>query len=389
MITDVPSIQVSIYIVHMLLAFLFMIGRGLPWVTIALWIFQFSLRNRNFSIGDGGDDLMVLFLFLSIFLPLTGNDSKKAPTENTRFGKWWSALWGFVFVTQLCSVYFFSALKKDDPAWHTNFTANFLAIRLENMTTAFGHALLHFPTLLQISTAGVYTLELFGPWIYFIAYLIPHRISIPVRKTMCVLFMLLHVFILVTFRLWGFPLVAISIWIALWPWESESQPELLPEKPAQDKRIYSLLTIPVMIWITITNWNLIEIDSKFPIPEPMHFIGQQLSLWQSWGMFAPFPTLNNQHIKLMGVKKDFTETEVFHESEWHDNRHRVKLLLNMGTMDNMYVGGLAKYYCRKYPEFIKTRVDVHNSKINKDTFVVTEEDIPIWFQDCSYANESP
>ena len=402
MVSDLPAIQISLYLVHIALAFFFMIGRGLPWITVILWFFQVSLRNRNFSITDGGDDIAVILLFISIFLPL-----KKLPINaeaakvETRFTKIWNALWSMVFTVQLLSMYFFSALKKTDVSWKSSFTATALSLRLDNIASSFGHALLHFPTLLKASTAIVFNLEFFGPLIFLGCYLLPLSFTPRLKKIICILFMLLHVSILAIFRLWSFPLMCITAWIALYPSSDteidteekndeptpvnleEIQEESHPFDHLGEKMSYAFLLFPVLILLTILDWNRLEVDSRYAMPEITHFTGQQLSLWQNWGMFAPYPTLNNNHFKFIGTKNDGSEVEVFNESQWLENRHRVKFLLNIATTDNVYVGGLARYYCKKNPALTKLRIDAHNSIINKETLAVKEEDTTIWNQDCT------
>jgi len=377
MMSDLLTIQTSLYLLHIALAFCFMIGRGLPFVTLLLWIFQASLRNRNFGISDGGDDLSVILLFISIFLPMTEAENKN---ENL-FTRIWNALWSLVFVVQLLSMYFFSGLKKSDLSWTNSFTASELALRLDNMTSSFGHFLLQFPSLLKFSTALVVGLERIGPIVFLACYFVPLPISSRIKKLLCILFMLFHVAILATFRLWAFPLICISAWVALFPSQTDAttSDHLAPRT---GKAFYPFLVVPLVILLTIFDWNLLDVQPGFILSEGIRAVGQQLSLWQNWGMFAPFPTLNNQHLSIIGTKADGSEKDLFDESKWRENRHRVKYLVNISTMDNLYIGGLARYYCRQNPDITQLRIETHNSIINKASFVVNNEERTLWTQDC-------
>ena len=62
--------QIILFAINLIFAFLLLVGYRTRISTILLFIFTVSLHARNPLILNGGDDILRLFLFWSIFLPL-------------------------------------------------------------------------------------------------------------------------------------------------------------------------------------------------------------------------------------------------------------------------------------------------------------------------------
>jgi|GEM_PF-2828689 len=342
-----------LYSIHLILALCFMAGVGLPWVTIALWAFQFSLRNRNVSIMDGSDDLSIVLLFFAVFLPLT----PKLQDAKSYFRKWITQpMWHVAFIVQILCLYSFSALQKSDASWNSVFNAISLTLRLDILVNPVGKWLLHFPIFLKVMTASVYWLELAGPMVYLAALFFPHssknRWPIRVRQTVCVLFILFHLGLSLTMRLGMFPYLCIIAWVTLFPrLEPEPEPE---EEPGQETSLawraswIPSLIVSLGVFITVVMMNVRAAVPSFKLPTAVQKIGQTLSLHQNWGMFAPYPALDNYFVLPEGHFSDGTRRPIDSQTFWLQNRHRVKFWLNMDLKRRDFLTGYTRYWCRQY-----------------------------------------
>jgi len=345
-----------LYSIHLILALCFMAGVGLPWVTVALWAFQFSLRNRNVAVMDGSDDLSIVLLFFAIFLPLT----PKLQDAKSYFRKWVAQpMWHVAFIAQILCLYSFSALQKSDASWNSAFNAVALTLRLDILINPVGKWLLHFPHFLKIMTASVYWLELAAPMVYLAALFFPHspkhRWPIRVRQAVCVSFILFHLGLSLTMRLGMFPYLCIIAWVALFPRTRPSREDPAPEETPpvtwRPSWIPSLV-VSLGIFVVVVAMNVRAAQPKIQLPAVVQQIGQILSLHQNWAMFAPYPALDNYWILPEGHFSDGTRRAIDSQAFWLQNRHRVKFWLNMDLKRRDFLTGYTYYYwCRKYSHF--------------------------------------
>jgi len=367
-----PAAVTGFYLLHILFAFLFFAGIGMPVTTLILWIFQFSLKFRNIPMVDSGDDLSILLLFISIFLPLVKEDRastlQKKWTYLTR-----SPLWYFVFLMQGLYVYFFSSLFKNDYSWNKTFTASEMALRLDFMSTAFGKYLLDYPSLLKCLTAFTFYLEMFGPCIFLAFAFMKNKFSIRVRQGVCIAFIAFHLGLSATMRLGVFPYYAIVFWMTVFPLESEKN-ETAAKSPRPPfwvtltrlpSHAYALLILTSLTW-----WNLQQVDPKNKIPAWMDKFIFANAITQNWGMFSPFPQTNNIHVAVEGVSPEYGRFDLVKESEWFETRHRLKYWMNLNSRNKAYIIPFAQYLCEQKHV---TQVDfiALNEVYNRETFATT------------------
>jgi hypothetical protein len=379
-----------VYSCHLGLALLFIAGIGFPWVTPLLWIFQFSLRNRNISIMDGSDDFSVVLLFFSMWLPLT----RKLQNDTHRFFARFiqQPMWPLVLMIQIMCLYSFSAMLKSDPSWTRDYTAIALALRLDILVNPFGQWLIQFPTLLKFLTAFVYHLELIGPMIYLLAALIPTRSAIRVQQLVCVLFIGFHLGLSATMRLGVFPYYCIAVWLLLFP--TVAQHHLGSEKnklkPFLASQTPSLI-FSLVILATILSVNAKTIQKDTAIAAPLQWLADHLSLHQNWGMFAPYPALDNYHIHTIGVYSDGSTRTLGHEKFWLENRHRVKYWLNMDLKRHDFLTGYTLYWCHRSaaftlpePMLVTTKVVFVGRIAKKENAKIETPYIrDVWIQSCT------
>jgi len=187
--------------------------------TIACFVLEGSLLNRNPMILLGGDTLVVCLLFFGMFLPLGARWSMdaalapNAPPENNRHVSAASA----GLVLQVLSVYFFSAILKHGREWWPDGTAVYYTMSLERYSSPLGRELLNYPSLMQGLSYFVWWLELLGP----VLALSP-LLQRPLRFLVMVCLMCMHTGFIFCMEIGLFPFVSLSSLTVLlggWCWD--------------------------------------------------------------------------------------------------------------------------------------------------------------------------
>lgn len=111
--------QVGLFLLAAIAAVALLIGYRTQLFVVISWILLVSLHYRNGIVLNRGDTVFRVLLFWSMFLPLGAAysvDSALDQTSNSRPGRIFSAA-SVAFIFQLCFVYWFAALLKDDYVW--------------------------------------------------------------------------------------------------------------------------------------------------------------------------------------------------------------------------------------------------------------------------------
>lgn len=198
--------QLLMFAIAGLAALLLALGWRTRLMTVLSWLLLMSLHNRNPLLLQGGDNLLLMMLFWGMFLPLGARfsvdaalDSRTAMRDNAYFSVATIAL-----LVQFMSVYFFSAFLKSGPEWLPLGSATFLALNTDVMVTWVGVWARQFPVLLQGLTYFVWFLELLGPLLIF-----SPLFFIPIRLTLMIFFMLMHLGFLGMLHVGLFPFISI------------------------------------------------------------------------------------------------------------------------------------------------------------------------------------
>lgn len=209
------EIQAVLFLLAGLAAFALLIGYRTRLATFLSWVLLISLHTRNPMVLQGGDTLLRALMFWAMFLPLGArasvdaalNSGDKPSEQNPYLG-----IGSLALLLQICMVYWFTALLKMHPIWHTEGTAIYYALSLDQFTTPFGRYLLNFPKLLQMMTIITLYWEGLGPFLLFL----PWKNSW--FRTFCIAgFILLHLGFIFTLELGLFPYISIIGWIGLLP----------------------------------------------------------------------------------------------------------------------------------------------------------------------------
>jgi predicted DCC family thiol-disulfide oxidoreductase YuxK len=222
--------QGILFVVAGLVAVALLFGYRTRLATIVSWVLLISLQARNTLVLQGGDYLLVLLLFWSMFLPLgarfsvdAARDRRVQDEPNAYFSMATLAL-----LIQCMSVYFFSALLKSDPMWIREGTAVHYALQLDYLVTPFGAWLRQFPDLLKGLTYYVWYLELVGPFVMFCPVF-----HVPVRLLLQACFITMHIGFLLCLEIGFFPFVSITSLLAFTPgsvWDKLASWARTPER---------------------------------------------------------------------------------------------------------------------------------------------------------------
>jgi len=184
MMTGNENWQAIIFLIHAIFAILMLIGYRTRLFTFLTWFMVISLQSRNFIVGHGGDQVLRLYLFWSIFLPIGecfsidaiindnnntniteyeyGRKRKKNHHDNIAFNGASVAL-----LCQIAFLYIFSFFHKTGTEWNVDLTASYYALQLDYFRTPVADIFLMFPGVLKLLTYSVLRWEGYGPLLFF------------------------------------------------------------------------------------------------------------------------------------------------------------------------------------------------------------------------------
>lgn len=356
--------QIVLFCLNAFCVILLLIGYRTKLFTFICWTFLVSLQNRNPFILQGGDDLLRLILFWGIFLPWGErySISKTSSTPNNYF-----SLANVGYTLLVFSVYFFSALLKTSPEWHSEGTAIYYSLSLDQIRMPFGTFIYQFQGLMTILTHVVYYIELIAP-LFFLLPFLPSKI----RLIGIISIALLHAGIFLTLYVGLFFSIGLVTLIGLIPtkqmdwiekkfWKNNTQyiepihsttnPSLIREIIYTSKNWLVGLVIAYCLMINLGNvkWFPFVLDTKIVS------LGKALRLEQNWGMFSPSILKDDGWFVYSGFTKDNTYIDIKHNgsainynkpetvvSEYESDRWR-KYGENYLFNNNNY---MRPYYCK-------------------------------------------
>lgn len=167
------------WLVHLVFAALaltaaaLIVGYRTRLATAVAWVLLASVCNRNLIVLQGGDTLLCLMLFWSLFLPLGArfsfDDAMRSEHEAVTAdihprGHNFFGIASIALLLQTSYVYVFGALLKTAPEWTQDYSAIYYALSLESFARPLADWFSsNFSGLLSPMTAFVYWLELLMP----------------------------------------------------------------------------------------------------------------------------------------------------------------------------------------------------------------------------------
>ena len=285
------SFTFILFLIHFIFAFFLLIGFKGKLSTIVLWLLTISLQNRNLFVLQAGDDLLRLLLFWAIFLPWHCRyswDSRKNKVNSKQ-----NTFVNLGYLILLASVYFFTVCLKTSSEWHSEGTAIYYALGLEQMRLPlFGDWLYQWPQLMKQLTWLVYGMELSLP----LLILFPKKNG-NLRLAAFILIFVLHIGIGLTLYVGLFFIINIASAMALLPSfvldkfekkariDSYKNVTLVAENSYVTllKNSFFIIVIFLCLLVNLGNMNWFNYQLKPQVWYPIN----ALRLDQYWGMFSP------------------------------------------------------------------------------------------------------
>jgi len=312
------------------------LGFFTPVATFGCFICLIVVQGANPDILQGGDVLLRVLLFWSLFLPLGEIWSLDCRFQwmLRLFLPWTIALATWALTFQICFVYWFAALLKSDPLWTQNGNALFYALNIEHFTAPLGLYLRQFPELLRIFTFGTLGLEFVGPCLL----LIPWQRD-RLRLFAVILFVGFHLIGMHSLlRIGLFPWVCAAAWLIFipgfaWDWlrVKRAMPTSLVRDKVKFKRTafqqkgysngpqerpsldFGCGALVIAAFLDVLAWNVASVRGTDAMQwmNQYDIVGKTFRLDQRWNMYAPFPTRDHGWLVIPAELADGSEVDLF------------------------------------------------------------------------------
>jgi hypothetical protein len=248
-----PSLQMGLFALAVAFAISLLVGFQTKLSLLGSFILMVSVQNRNMEIETGGDYLLRLVTFWSLFLPLGARFSLDArlgapppdPKSGNIKGNQYFSVATAALLVQMAIVYFFSAVHKDHPIWRVHHTAIHYALHIDAYDTSLGELLRQYPVITAALTRLTLGYEFVAPFLIFGAGLlgllpglekVTHPIQGMLRTFVSIAFVFFHLGLACTLSLGTFAWFAALIWLGLlptWAWErlSDFRKGVIPPDP--------------------------------------------------------------------------------------------------------------------------------------------------------------
>ena len=352
--------QATLFIIAGLFAVALLLGYHTRFVTPIVWFLTISLNSRNWLLMQGGDYILCLLLFWSMFLPLGARysiDHLRNPRQFQESNVIFSG--GTVAaLLQICFVYWFSVALKSPKNWLIRGTGVYYALMLDRYVTNFGKLLLEsHPLLLKFLTYATMGLEAFGPLLAFSPFF-----SGPVRCLVILSFMIFHFSMGLALELWLFTYICMASWLLFipsWFWD-----RLLRKFKTPVQGVYSPIreqttwknVLAVFFLIYVLMWNLRTVYPSLVFPKAIQSIGYTLRLDQWWGLFRGPSRKDGWHV-IVGKLRDGTQVNLLNPDRtisWE--KPELVIAIHKNHRWNRYFRSLwfkedyARYLCRRWNE---------------------------------------
>jgi hypothetical protein len=315
-------LQIILFILNGIAIFLLLVGYRTRLLTFICWTFLVSLQNRNPFILQSGDDLLRLILLFGIFLPWGERYIIKQPV---RFSNNHLSFSSIGYLLLVSSVYFFSALHKTSPEWHSEGTAIYYALSLDQIRLPIGTLIYPYPLLLKSLTFIVYYIELIAPLILILPF--PKKF-----KLVGIIFIaLLHIGISLTLYVGLFFLIGLISLIGLMPgltlnWiEQKLKINLSSENVIHTSHstyfIFELIHFfkNTVISFIISYCLILNLSSlkwfRYGLHSKVLAFGSALRLEQNWGMFSPYILKDDGYYVYSGLNTNNQLIDIKHPSQ--------------------------------------------------------------------------
>ena len=331
--------QAFLFAIAGIAAIAMLLGYRTRWATFITWALLASLHVRHPLILNGGDQLLRMLLFWSIFLPL----GEQASIDRQRSGEQRGPRIAFSAATaaimaQFCLMYWVSIFTKTDPQWTQSGWALYYALHIDHISTTFAKWLIHFPTFLQMLTKATFWIEWIGPVVIFL----PCYTRL-IRLVVIPLFVGFHLGIALCFHLGCFPWVCILGWAiflpdTFWNWiaaKTGKRPfsSQLPHKEdggdsVQQKSDLSPIAngfvTALIIYVFLFSLQVVYPKKMEWFDRNWKSVGYMLGLEQRFDLFAPKPTIIDGWMVAVATLEDGRQVDLMQEGravDWDKPLH--------------------------------------------------------------------
>jgi len=164
-----PGFVGFMFLLAAVFALLMSLGYRTRLMTVLSWVMLMSIQNRNPLVGYGGDSVIRMLLFWGMFVPW----GAKYSMDSLRYGfnRLSDHLPQKVFTIgttamalQVLYIYLFTALFKNGPEWHSEGTAVYYALAIDELASPFNYLGRMLPMgVLKGLTWSVLAFEWVGP----------------------------------------------------------------------------------------------------------------------------------------------------------------------------------------------------------------------------------
>ena len=324
--------QILLFIISAIFAVLLIIGYKTRFVTFISWILLLSLQNRNPFLFYLADGVLRMCFFWSMFLPLGAVYSvdRMLNSSQNPVPKRILSFASAGFLIQIALVYFYTAILKTGKEWHSEGSAIFYALNVDQYATPLALYLRQFPEFLKFLTHAVLNFEIIAPILLFSPIFTTF-----IRTVMAIgICAMIHCFGL-CLTLGLFPWVCTVAMIPFLPTKicerissikSISKINIISQNYLS-KIIEKLPHCPVFVNVSkpvnylaglfliyILCWNMWSLADKYKMPDQFYWIGPVLRIDQKWDMFAPNPYKIDGWYVIPGQLFDGSEIDLFRDS---------------------------------------------------------------------------
>ncbi len=210
---DTEGFARTILIFTSLAACVFALGFQTKIMNFALLVLVWSIQVRNPLVLTGGDILLRMLLFWTLFLPLNGTWSFDSVRGGEDREKGWkvASIGSAAIMLQLVYMYFFTGLAKLNPFW-LNGDAMEYAMQLEMSVKPLGEWLAGMPGLMKFATVATLVAEISTLFLIFVPRM--HHFN---RGMLLGFFLMFHIGIWLTMSIGIFSITAIAAWVIFIP----------------------------------------------------------------------------------------------------------------------------------------------------------------------------
>ncbi|MCH2114532.1 MAG: HTTM domain-containing protein [Pirellulales bacterium] len=292
--------------------------------TIACWLLVASLNNNAPYVASGGDALLCVLLFWSMFLPLGQQwslDRRGRPPATADLPPTLVSVATAGILLQMAMMYFFTGISKWNVSWLSG-TALDVTFSNDSFVRPAGRLLREFPQLTSILSRTTLYSELLLPWVMFS----PWRTSL-CRSVAVLMFFGFHIGIEVTLTVLIFSLISVTGLVLFipsqwWKWaplrslqkvldrvDFPSEAQKIESRQqrrkrqrmvqrnsghlwAHTRRLRQVLAVGLILYTAA--WNLLHTFAAETTIRKISFMQQPamlLALNQHWNMFSYPPNL--------------------------------------------------------------------------------------------------